>query len=81
MIAILFQQAGIIVIGIVGLVYVGFPAGAPGPEDPPGSGIVVRTEVTALWIPRALRDMAHGEAGAPIFRSPEALQTELRTAD
>jgi len=81
LIAILFQRAGTAVIGIaciVGLVCVSFQAGAPGPEDPPGSGIVVRTEVTALWIPRALRDVAQGDAGAPVFRSPEALQTELK---
>jgi hypothetical protein len=81
LLSILVQQAGtavVVIAGIVGLVCVGFRAGAPGPEDPPGSGIVVRTEVTALWIPRALRDMADCEAGAPIFRSPEALQTELR---
>ena len=81
LVAILFQKAGTAVVGIagvVGLVSVSFQAGAPGPEDPPGSGIVVRTEVTALWIPRALRDVAQGEAGAPVFRSPEALQTELK---
>jgi hypothetical protein len=81
LIAILIRRAGTAVIGIaciVGLVGVSFQAGAPGPEDPGGSGIMVRTEVTALWIPRALRDLAQGEAGAPVFRSPESLQTELK---
>jgi hypothetical protein len=81
LIAILFQKAGTAVVGIaciVGLFFVSFPAGAPVPEDPPGSGIIVRTEVTALWIPCALRDVAQGEADAPIFRSSEALQTELK---
>ena len=81
LVAILFQRAGTTVVGIAGivvLVSVSFQAGAPGPEDPPSSGIVVRTEVTALWIPRALRDVAQGEAGAPVFRSPEALQIELK---
>jgi hypothetical protein len=81
LITILFQRAGTSVIGIAGiasLVYVGFQVGAPGPQDPPGSGIIVRTEVTALWIPRALRDVAQGHRGASVCRSPEALQTELK---
>ena len=63
---------------IFGLVGVSFQAGAPGPEELGGSGIIVRTEVAALWIPRALRDVAQGEACAPVFRSPELLQTELK---
>ena len=53
----LFRTAGTTVVvigGIVGLVYVSFQARSPGPERPPRSGIVVQTEVTALWIPRAL---------------------------
>ena len=37
----------------------------------------MRTEVTALWIPQAIHDVAQGEAGATVFHSPEALQTEL----
>jgi hypothetical protein len=79
--AILFQNAGTTVVGIagiVGLVSVSFQAGAPGPDDSGGSGIIVRTEVTALWIPRALHDLAQSEAGAAVFLSPEALLTELR---
>ena len=79
-IATLSQTAGVAVVTIAGgfgLTWVSFGAGSPGPEDPPNSGIVVRTEVTALWIPRALHDVAQGEAGATVFHSPEALQTEL----
>ena len=68
----------VVISGIVGLVYVSFQARSRGPADRPGSGIVVRTEVTALWIPRALCDVAQGEAGTAVFRSPEALQTELK---
>jgi len=79
-IARLSQTAGVAMVAIaggVGLTWVSFGAGSPGPEDLPNSGIVVRTEVTALWIPRALRNVAQGEAGATVFHSPEALQTEL----
>ncbi len=81
LVAILFQNAGTTVVGIagiVGLLSVSFQAGAPGPDDPGGSGIIVRTEVIALWIPRALHDVAQSEAGAPVFLSPEALLTEPR---
>ena len=81
LVAILIQRAGTAVVGIAGIVgrvFVSFHAGAPGPEDPPSSGIVVRTEVTALWIPRALRDVAQGEGGGSVFRSLDALQTELK---
>jgi hypothetical protein len=80
LVAILFQKAVTAAVGIVGiavLVCVSFQAGAPGPEDPRGSGTIVRTEVTALWIPRALRDVAQAEGGASVFRSPEAVHTEL----
>jgi hypothetical protein len=63
LVAILFQMAGTTAVCIavfVVLVSVSFQAAAPGPEGTPGSGIIVRTEVTALWIPRALRDIAQG---------------------
>ena len=54
LVAILFQKTGTAVVGIAGiviLVSVSFQAGTPGPEDSPGSGIVVRTELAALWNP------------------------------
>jgi hypothetical protein len=79
-IARLSQTAGVAVVAIAGgfgLTWVSFRAGSPGPEDPPNSGIVVRTEVTEFWIPQAIHDVAQSEAGATIFHSPEALQTEL----
>src|SRR5262245_37033538 len=75
LVAILFQNVGTTVVGIAGivvLVSVSYQAGTPGLENPPGSGIIVRTEVTALWIPRALHDVAQSEAGAPVFLSPAA---------
>jgi hypothetical protein len=79
-IARLSQTVGVAVVtvaGCVGLTWVSFGAGSPGPEDPPNSGIIVRTEVTALWIPQAIHDVAQSEAGATVFHCPEALQTEL----
>jgi hypothetical protein len=81
LVSILLQKAGIPVIGIaaiVVLVSVSFKAGAPESEDLPGSGIIVRAEVTGLWIPGALHDVAQSEAGAPVFLSQGALVTELK---
>jgi hypothetical protein len=40
---------------VLGLVWAGPPGEAPDPQGPPSSGIVLRTEVTAIWMPRALR--------------------------
>jgi hypothetical protein len=62
---------------ILVLMWAGPRTAAPAPEGPPGSGIVVRTEVTAIWMPRALRDLARHQAGSPVGRSPEELQTCL----
>jgi hypothetical protein len=47
-------------------------------EEPPGSGIVLRTEITTIWIPRALRDMALRDARSPVERSPLELQACLK---
>ena len=67
-------------VGVAGIAawYVSILAGAPGPDDSPGSGIILRFEVVALWIPRVLHDMAQVQAGAPVFLSPEAVHTELK---
>jgi hypothetical protein len=63
---------------VLGLMWAGPPTAALAPEGPPGSGIVSRNEVTAIWVPRALRDLERHHAGLPVGRSPEALQSELR---
>jgi hypothetical protein len=42
----------------VGMMRRGSPAAAPAPEGPPGSGIILSTEFTAIRMPRALRDLA-----------------------
>jgi hypothetical protein len=76
----LLQRAGIALVGILGvaaLIFVSPQANAPRPADQPGSGIVVRTEVTVLWIPLSLLDLAQDEAGRPTLRPPEVLRSEL----
>jgi hypothetical protein len=55
----------------------GPPAEAPAPEGPPDSGIVVAIEVTAIWIPQALCDLARHQAGPLVNCSPEEAQTHL----
>jgi hypothetical protein len=52
-------------------------AGTPDPEEAPGSGVVIRAEVTAIWLPRALRDLTRHEAGSPAVRSVEELQASM----
>jgi hypothetical protein len=53
------------------------PAGGPVIEGPPDSGVVVRTEVTAVWIPQALCELARGRAGPRVDCSPEEVQIYL----
>lgn len=43
---------------------------APAADGPPGSGIIERTDVTAVWVPQALLDLARHGAGGPVIRSP-----------
>jgi hypothetical protein len=62
---------------VLGLMWAGPPREAPAPEGPPGSGIVLRTEVTAIWMPRALLDLARHHGGPPVDRSPEEVQSCL----
>src|SRR5262249_15395997 len=62
---------------VLGLMWAGPPTGAPAVAGLPASGTVLRTEVTAIWMPRALRDRARHQAVEPVGRSPEALQTDL----
>jgi hypothetical protein len=76
----LLQSVGVVAVlsaGVLGIVWVSFHAATPTSEDPPGSGIVVHTEVIAIWLPRALLDLARLQGGPPEFRSPEELQTFL----
>jgi hypothetical protein len=70
--------ASAIIGSVVGLMWAGRHAKVPAPEGPPGPGIVLRTEVTAIWIPQALRGLAQHQYGAPVDRSPEELQIYLK---
>jgi hypothetical protein len=63
---------------VLGLMWAGPHAEAPAPKVPPGSGIVLRTEVAAIWIPQALRDLVRLKAGPLVDRSPAELQTYLK---
>jgi hypothetical protein len=74
--------ASAVIAPVLGLIWVGMmrrdsPAQAPALENPPASGIVVWTEVTAIWIPQALRDLARRQAGTPVDCSPEDVQMYL----
>jgi hypothetical protein len=69
--------ASTVIAPVLGLMWAGLPAEAPAPEEPRGSGIVLRTEVTTIWMPRALRDLARHRANPPVDCSPEELQTYL----
>jgi hypothetical protein len=62
---------------LVGLTWVSHHAGAPDPEPARGSGIVVFTEITAVWIPQPLLDLARDPGGSPLGRSPEAVRAYL----
>jgi hypothetical protein len=62
---------------IIGLMWVGPHAGAPDPDSPPGSGIIVSAEITAIWLPRPLLDLARDQGGSPAVQSPEELLISL----
>jgi hypothetical protein len=69
--------AAAMIAAVLGLLWADPHAKAPGPEEPSGSGIVVHTEVTAIWLPQALLDLAR-QQGCPLeFRSTEELQAFL----
>jgi hypothetical protein len=77
----LYQRAGLPVMGVAGacaLVFVSFHARAPLPHGAPGPGVVVQTDVTVVWVPRAVRDFALGQGRAPVQTSLAAVQTELK---
>jgi hypothetical protein len=62
---------------VVALMWAAPHAEAPAPDEPPGSGIVVRTEVTAVWIHLALRDLARHQGGQRVDGSAQEVQTYL----
>jgi hypothetical protein len=70
--------AAVMIAAVLGVMWANPHAQSPGPDGPSGSGIVVHTEVTAIWLPQALLDLARQQGGPPEFRSTEELQTFLR---
>jgi hypothetical protein len=78
---VLFQRSGLPVVGIAGacaLILASFHARAPLRQGGPGSGVVVQTDVAVVWVPRAIRDFALGQARSPVQTSLAAVQTELK---
>ena len=69
--------ASVMIAPVLGLMWAGPPTEATAPEGPLSPGTIVRTEVIAIWMPRALRDLARHQAGPPVDSSPEELQTYL----
>jgi hypothetical protein len=69
--------AAAMIAAVLGLMWAGHHAQGPGQEGHPGAGIVVHTEVTTIWLPRALLDLARQQGGVEVDRSPEELQTYL----
>jgi hypothetical protein len=67
----------VIFASLVSLTWVGDHAGALDPDSPPGLGIIVHTEITAIWLPRPLLELARDQLGSLGVRSPEELRTCL----
>jgi hypothetical protein len=59
------------------LCLVGNHSAAPENDSPPGSGIVIRTELTSIWLPRRLYDLVRSRADRTGFRSAEELRSLL----
>ena len=53
------------------------PSGAPEFSDPPGSGVIVRSEVIHLWLPEILVDPARHEFPALVARTHQELKKAL----
>ena len=76
-----FGVALVVMAGILGLSRVGFQPARPAPENlpdgPPGSGIVARVEVTTIWLPQGLFDLAQRKTDPAVFASHEELWTHV----
>ena len=69
--------ASVMIAPVLGLMWAGPPTEATAPEGPLSPGTIVRTEVIAIWMPRALRDRARHQPGPPVDVSLDELRTEL----
>jgi hypothetical protein len=72
-----FATMAVVFASLACLMCFGHHAGAPDADTPPGSGIVVHIEITAVWLPRALVDQARRRNGLPVVCSPDELRTCL----
>jgi hypothetical protein len=74
------RVVGAAVFIVVGLVMsrVDFQATVLDRDDPPGSGIVLRTEVSTIWVSQAFLDLAQHEPAPLVFRSHEELETYMQ---
>jgi hypothetical protein len=59
------------------LCLVGNHTAAPEQDSPPGSGIVIRTELTSIWLPRRLYDLVEGQADRAGCASTDELRRLL----
>jgi hypothetical protein len=70
-----------VIAGIVLLSRVAFQTARPPleslPDGRPGSGIVTRVEVTTIWLPKGLFELAQRPADHAVIASHEELQTHL----
>jgi hypothetical protein len=69
--------AAAMIAAVLGLMWAGHHAQGPGQEAYSGSGIVVHTDVTAIWLPRPLLDLVRQQGRPAVVGSPEELQTYL----
>jgi hypothetical protein len=69
--------ASTVIAPVLDLLWAAPPTAVPARGGSLGSGIVLRTEVTTIWLPRALRDLARLKAGKSGDRFPEDLKTYL----
>ena len=52
-------------------------SGAPESSEPPGSGVIVRSEVIQVWLPETLVDPARHECPALVARNHQELKNAL----
>jgi hypothetical protein len=67
----------IVIAPILCMNWSGPAAEEPAATEPPGSGIILRTEVTTIWVPRALVDRARHQSGFTADRVPLELHRYL----
>jgi hypothetical protein len=72
-----FGAVSVVIVGVICLNWTAPPAKEPARAEPPGSGIILRTEVTTIWVPGALRDRARHPSGLATDHVAVELETYL----